>query len=45
MIGVSFDVRRDIQIDVFASIINSDTQLIENKHARKFISNLTNDVG
>ena len=45
MIGVSFDVRRDIQIDVFASIINSDTQLIENKHAGKFISNLTNDVG
>ena len=45
MIGVSFDVRRDIQIDVFSSIINSDTQLIENKHAGKFISNLTNDVG
>ncbi len=45
MIGVSVDVTRDIQIDVFNSILNADTKTIENKHSGKFISNLQNDVG
>jgi len=45
MIGVSVDVTRDIQIDLFSSILKSDTKLIENKHSGKFISNLSNDVG
>ena len=45
MIGVSFDVTRDIQIDVFNSILDADTKMIENKHSGKFISNLQNDVG
>jgi len=45
MIGVSVDVTKDIQIDLFSSILNSDTKLIENKHSGKFISNLSNDVG
>ena len=45
MIGVSVDVTRDIQIDVFNSILDADTKTIENKHSGKFISNLQNDVG
>ena len=45
MIGVSVDVTRDIQIDVFNSILDADTKMIENKHSGKFISNLQNDVG
>ena len=45
MIGVAVDVTRDIQINLFSSILKSDTKLIENKHSGKFISNLSNDVG
>ena len=45
MIGVSVDVTRDIQIDVFNSILDSDTKTIESKHSGKFITNLSNDVG
>jgi len=45
MIGVSVDVTRDIQVDLFSSILKSDTKLIENQHSGKFISNLQNDVG
>ena len=45
MIGVSVDVTRDIQRDIFSSVLNADTKLIENKHSGKFISNLSNDVG
>ena len=44
MIGVSEDVRKDIQTDMFASLINADTQVVDNKHSGKFISNLTYDV-
>ncbi len=45
MIGVSEEVRRDIQVDMFSSLINADTKSIDNKHSGKFITNLTNDVG
>ena len=45
MIGVAADVTRDIQYDVFSSMINADTKFIENKHSGKLISNMTNDVG
>jgi len=45
MIGVAVDVTRDIQYDVFSSILNADTKLIENKHSGQFISNISNDVG
>jgi len=45
MIGVSVDVTRDIQIDVFNSILDADTKTIESKHSGKFITNLSNDVG
>ena len=44
MIGVSEEVKKDIQNDVFASLIKADTDLIDNKHSGKFIANLTNDV-
>ena len=45
MINVSENVRKDIQVDMFSSLINADTQLVDNKHSGKFITNLTNDVG
>ena len=45
MIGVSENVRRDIQIDMFSALINADTQLVDSNHSGKFITNLTNDVG
>ena len=45
MIGVAVDVTRDIQVNLFSSILNADTKLIENQHSGKFISNLSNDVG
>jgi subfamily B ATP-binding cassette protein MsbA len=45
MIGVSVDVTKDIQVDMFSSLINADTKLVDNKHSGQFITNLTNDVG
>tara|TARA_B100000900_G_scaffold403722_1_gene411167 strand:- start:986 stop:2728 length:1743 start_codon:yes stop_codon:yes gene_type:complete len=45
MIGVAVDVTKDIQFDVFSSILNADTKLIENNHSGQFISNISNDVG
>jgi len=45
MINVSENVRRDIQIDMFSSLIKADTQLVDDKHSGKFITNLTHDVG
>ncbi len=44
MIGVSEEVRKNIQEDMFASLIVADTKLIDNKHSGGFITNLTNDV-
>ena len=44
MIGVSEEVKKDIQNDVFASLIKADTDVIDNKHSGKFIANLINDV-
>ena len=44
MINVSENVRKNIQTDMFASLIKADTELVDNKHSGKFISNLTNDV-
>ncbi len=45
MIRVSEEVRKDIQVDMFASLIKADTKLVDNKHSGKFVTNLTNDVG
>ena len=44
MINVSEEVRKDIQTDMFGSLIKADTELVDNKHSGKFITNLTNDV-
>ena len=44
MIGVSEEVKKDIQNDIFVSLLNADTQMIDDKHSGKFIANLTNDV-
>ena len=44
MIGVSENVRKNIQTDMFSSLIRADTKLVDNKHSGKFITNLTNDV-
>ena len=44
MINVSEEVRKDIQTDMFGSLIKADTQVVDNKHSGKFIGNLTNDV-
>ena len=44
MINVSEEVRKDIQTDMFSSLINADTKLVDNKHSGKFVTNLTNDV-
>ena len=40
MIGVSEEVKRDIQNDVFASLLKADTRIIDEKHTGKFIANL-----
>ena len=45
MISVSVEVQKDVQIDMFNSLIIADTKLVDNKHSGKFLTNLTNDVG
>ncbi|MBD1166235.1 ATP-binding cassette domain-containing protein [Pelagibacterales bacterium SAG-MED07] len=44
MIGVSEEVKKDVQTDMFASLIKADTKLIDGKHSGTFITNLINDV-
>ena len=44
MINVSEEVRKDIQMDMFASLIKADTKLVDSKHSGEFVSNLINDV-
>ena len=44
MIGVSEEVKKDIQKDIFSSFLRADTQAVDDKHSGKFIANLTNDV-
>ena len=44
MIGVSEEVRKDLQCDMLSNLISADTALIDGKHTGKFISILTNDV-
>jgi subfamily B ATP-binding cassette protein MsbA len=44
MIGVSEEVRKDLQCDMLNNLIAADTRLIDGKHTGKFISNVTNDV-
>ncbi len=44
MINVSEEVKKDIQTDMFASMISADTQLVDKKHSGEFVGNLMNDV-
>jgi len=44
MIRVAEEVKKILQSDMAKSLINADTQLIDQKHSGKFISNLTYDV-
>ena len=44
MINVAEEVRKDIQVDMFESLIRINTNQIEKKHTGKFIANLVNDV-
>ena len=44
MIKVGESFRKKIQKDIFSSLINADTQSIDEKHSGEFISNITHDV-
>jgi len=44
MINVAEEVKKKIQIDMLSSFIKADTEIIENKHSGKYISNLNFDV-
>ena len=44
MINVSEEIRKNIQVDMFSSLIKADTKVIDSKHTGKFVSNLINDV-
>jgi len=44
MIGVAEEVKKTLQVHMLSSLINSDTQIIDQKHSGKFISNVTYDV-
>ena len=44
MISVAEEVKKALQSEMVKSLINADTQLIDQKHSGKFISNLTYDV-
>ena len=44
MIQVGEEVKKKMQFDMLRSLISADTELIDQKHSGKFISNLTYDV-
>ena len=44
MIGVAADVTKDIQVDIFSSLIKADTKIVDKKHSGSFIANIINDV-
>ena len=44
MINVADEIKKKLQIDMLGTLINADTQSIDEKHSGKFISNLTYDV-
>ena len=44
MIGVAEEVKKTLQVHMLRSLINSDTQAIDQKHSGKIISNVTYDV-
>ncbi|MDB4188679.1 ABC transporter ATP-binding protein/permease [Candidatus Pelagibacter sp.] len=45
MIGVGEDIKKILQSQMIKTLIRADTQLIDQKHSGKFISNVTYDVG
>ena len=44
MINVSEEVKKMIQTDMLKSFIKADTEIVENRHSGKYISNLNFDV-
>ena len=44
MINVAEEIKKKLQIDMLGTLINADTQSIDEKHSGKFVSNLTYDV-
>ena len=44
MIGVSEEVRKDVQVQILNNLIDADTKHIDSKHTGTFMSNVTNDV-
>ena len=44
MINVSEEVKKNIQTDMLKSFIKADTEIIENRHSGRYISNLNFDV-
>ena len=44
MISVGEEIKKKLQYDMVKSLIKTDTQIIDEKHSGKFISNLTYDV-
>ena len=44
MISVAEEIKKTLQVHMLGSLINSDTQTIDQKHSGKFISNVTYDV-
>ncbi len=44
MIRVAEEIKKTLQFQMAKSLINADTQIIDQKHSGKFISNLTYDV-
>ena len=44
MIKTSEEVKKNIQVDMLSSFIKADTEMIDDKHSGKYISNLNFDV-
>ncbi len=45
MIHVAENVKKDIQSDMMASLINADTKVIDSKHTGKIVSHVNHDTG
>ena len=44
MIGISEEVKKELQSNLFSSLIKADTNKIDSSHSGKFVTNLINDV-
>ena len=42
---IAFEIKKTLQVNMLSSLINSDTQTIDQKHSGKFLSNLTIALG